>query len=433
MGFSGRLEGIAPSDIFQIISHNKMTGTLIARCVEGTVMVVFKDGQVIEAASDATRESLGNLLASQGILSETMLAEAQARQKQKPEAPLGMILIEMGAISEKALEGVVLKQIEQVVQRLVSCEDGFITFDRGEMALKRKLNTHEFLLPDGVSTEYLMMEGARALDEQRKKSASERARPFVVESGAEFREGRGSENSRGEAAALKSLFHEIRLPKAKGGGLIGTLVRNVKQLAMAADSMLDRFVVPLLAPLVGAVRRMPQAVRSMALKVKKTASAAVSRLHRSLTAVAGTIGGKFGDFSSAGGIMALAGITTAAAGLVLIFATTLSFHTKITRSVLVVSKPVALIRAAPSPVAKVVAKTERGETFPSLASAEGWYQVQAKAGTGWISEQVVDRKDKTGLAVAYHLKGYEFVFLAGVALFIVGRVRRKNEREQEAE
>ena len=45
MGFAGRLEGIAPSDIFQVISQSRMTGTLIARFQDGTAMVVFKNGQ----------------------------------------------------------------------------------------------------------------------------------------------------------------------------------------------------------------------------------------------------------------------------------------------------------------------------------------------------------------------------------------------------
>jgi uncharacterized protein YgiM (DUF1202 family) len=437
MGFSGRLEGIAPSDIFQIISQNKMTGTLIARCVEGTAMVVFKAGQVIEAASDAVHESLGYLLVSQGILSETMLAEAQVRQKQAPDAPLGMILVEMEAVSAKALEGVVLKQIEQIVRRLVTCEDGFITFDRGEMALKRKLNTREFLLPDGVSTEYLIMEGARNLDEARKdrpgQPASAWAGPPLVgaEPREEFRAGREAEMPRQETATLKSLFHEIRFLK-DGGRVTVTLVRNVKQTVAAADSMLDRYVVPLLVPVLGAVRRLVQALspasRSLALKVKKLASTANSMLHRSLMRLPGAVR-KVRDLPT----MVFVGIAASVAGMVLILATTLSFHTRITGSVLVVSKPAALIRIEPSTAGKVIARTGKGETFSSLASAGGWYKVQTKAGIGWISQQVVERKDKTGWAVAYDMKGYELVFLAGLALFILGMVRRNNEREQEAE
>jgi uncharacterized protein YgiM (DUF1202 family) len=435
MGFSGRLEGIAPSDIFQIISQNKMTGTLIARCVEGTAMVVFKAGQVIEAASDATQESLGYLLVSRGMLSETMLAEAQVRQKQAPDVPLGMILVEMGVLSAQTLESVVLKQIEQIVRRLVTCEDGFITFDRGEMALKRKLNTREFLLPDGVSTEYLIMEGARNLDEKRKdrpgQSVSAWAgQPLVGEPREEFRAGREAEMPRQETATLKSLFHEIRFLK-DGGRVTVTLVRNVKQTVAAADSMLDRYVVPLLVPVLGAVRRSVRALspagRNMAIKVKKLPSTASDMVRRSLMRLPGAVK-KVRDLPT----MALVGIAAGAAGMVLILAT-LSLQTRITGSILVVSKPAALIRVEPSTAGKVIARTVKGETFSSLASVEGWYKVETKAGIGWISQQVVERKDKTGWAVAYDMKGYALVFLAGLAIFTLGMVRRKNEREQGAE
>jgi len=393
MGFAGRLEGIAPSDIFQIISQSKMTGTLIARCPEGTAMVVFKDGQVIEAASDATRESLGNLLISQGILSETTLAEAQVLQKQGPDTPLGMILVEMGAISAQMLESVVLKQIEQIVHRLVSCEDGFITFDRGEMALKRKLNTHEFLLPSGVSPEYLLMEDARALDEERRdmpaQPASAGARPpRAGEEPAreEFRAGLEKENLRVEVAVLKSLFHEIRLAKAADrGDKIGTLVRQGKKIAAAAGSMLSQHLM-----------RLP-----------------------------GAVGRKVWASSPDGRTMALAGIAAIAVSLVLIFATTLTFHTEIKGSDLMVSKPVANIRDRPSAEGKVITKAEKGETVTYIMSTKGWYKVVTKTGVGWISQQLVERKVKTGLTVTYDMKGYELGFLAGLALVIMGIAQKK--------
>jgi len=175
MGFSGRLEGIAPSDIFQIISQNRMTGTLVARCPDRTAMVVFKDGQVMEATSDAPQEALGHVLVSQGLMSEETIAAAQERLKQEPDLSLGAILVQMGAISEKTLQSVVLRQIGHIVHRLMSCDDGFITFDRGEGAVKRKLNTREFFLPAGVSPEYLIMERARVVDEERRRVADRRS------------------------------------------------------------------------------------------------------------------------------------------------------------------------------------------------------------------------------------------------------------------
>jgi hypothetical protein len=56
MSLVGRLEDLALPDIFQIISLSKKTGTLIVRSRKGTGMVVFLNGQVIQAASDSIRD-----------------------------------------------------------------------------------------------------------------------------------------------------------------------------------------------------------------------------------------------------------------------------------------------------------------------------------------------------------------------------------------
>src|SRR5512143_2209074 len=106
MSLVGRLEDLALPDIFQIISLSKKTGTLIVRSRRGTGMVVFKDGQVIQSASDSIRDTLGNILVSQGMLTETSLASALGAQQREPDKPLGMILTDMGALSGETLEGV---------------------------------------------------------------------------------------------------------------------------------------------------------------------------------------------------------------------------------------------------------------------------------------------------------------------------------------
>lgn len=396
MGLVGRLEGIAPADIFQIISQSKMTGTLIARCPEGTVMVIFKDGQVIEAASDAPRESLGNILVARGMLSETTLAEALDRQKRAPDTPLGMILVEMGAVSALALESVVFKQIEQVVLRLVSCEDGFLTFDRGEIALKRKLNTREFLLPSGVSTEYLLMEGARSLDEERKERPVQPAAagPLPTLTGSApsaegFRAVPENQNPRKDVALLKSMFHEIRLPEATDRvGETGTWVRKVNSIASA----------------------MSGSVRSY------------------LTRLLGLVDRDIRAFVPDGRTMMLAGIAIITVSIVLLFTTALTFHTKTTGSVLVVTKPLVNIRENPSAGSMVITQAKKGDKLSYITSVGKWHKVLAPGGVGWISQYMVGQKDKKELAVKYEMTGYEIIFLGGLALFIAGIARRKKGR-----
>ena len=81
MSLVGRLEDLALPDIFQIISLSKKTGTLVVRSRKGTGMVVFKNGQVVQAGSDVIRDSLGNILVSQGMIAQADLAAALARNR----------------------------------------------------------------------------------------------------------------------------------------------------------------------------------------------------------------------------------------------------------------------------------------------------------------------------------------------------------------
>ena len=234
MSLVGRLEDLALPDIFQIISLSKKTGTLVVRSRKGTGMVVFKDGQVIQAASDGIRDSLGNILVSQGMLDEAALSRALALQKRQADTPLGMILVEMGAVAAQTLETVVRKQIEEIIYDLLAWEEGFFNFELGEIAPKDKIeiDTQEFLLKSGISAEYLLIEGTRILDERRndeKKSGTAAPRPTppplqkplaeaprtsFAPAKEEFRTRIEKEEPRREIATLKSMFDELRFPTA---------------------------------------------------------------------------------------------------------------------------------------------------------------------------------------------------------------------------
>jgi hypothetical protein len=238
MSLVGRLEDLALPDIFQIISLSKKTGTLVVRSRRGTGMVVFKEGQVIQAASDSIRDSLGNILVSQGMLDEAALTKALAFQKREPDKPLGMILTDMGAVAAQTLQSVIRKQIEEIVYDLLDWEGGFFNFELGEIIPKDtiEIDTQEFLLKSGISAEYLLMEGTRILDERRKdekRPAAARPAPVAPSTAVpaaapkappahisyepakeEFRTRIEKEGSRKDITALKSMFDELRFPTA---------------------------------------------------------------------------------------------------------------------------------------------------------------------------------------------------------------------------
>lgn len=251
MSLVGRLEDLALPDIFQIISLSKKTGTLVVRSRKGTGMVVFRNGQVVQAGSDVIRDSLGNILVSQGMVEQADLSAALALQKTNPDKPLGMLLVETGVTTPKVIEDVVRQQIEEIIYDLLAWEEGFFNFELGEIAPKDKIeiDTKDLLLKSGLSAEYLLMEGTRILDERRKdqgrKSASgaqappapkpaanaQPATPLfktpaapshpapVTRSSSEparedFRSKIETEEPSKQITTLKSMFDELRFPTA---------------------------------------------------------------------------------------------------------------------------------------------------------------------------------------------------------------------------
>ncbi len=242
MSLVGRLEDLALPDIFQIISLSKKTGTLVVRSRKGTGMIVFKSGQVIQAGSDTIRDSLGNILVSQGMIDQADLTAALAAQKGSPDKPLGMLLVEMGATSTKVIEDVVRQQIEEIISDLLDWEEGFFNFELGEISPKDtiEVNTQDFLLKAGISAEYLLMESTRLLDEKRKdqskrggpaaapaapKPAPKPAPAFVAPpkpvtresyepAKEEFRSRIETEEPTKQITTLRSMFDELRFPTA---------------------------------------------------------------------------------------------------------------------------------------------------------------------------------------------------------------------------
>lgn len=162
-------------------------------------------------------------------------------------------------------------------------------------------------------------------------------------------------------------------------------------------------------------------------EVQKGMEAMGSVAERYLIRWLGPVGGKIAEATQAGRIMALIGVITAAVGLVLIVANALSIRTEIVKGVLVVSKQVVNIRDKASVKGKVVAKAEKGEALSYLAAAEGWYKVRAKEGTGWVSQDVLERKGHRTAIIEYEMKGYGLVFLAGAGLFIAGILQKKRK------
>ena len=162
MAIEGPLRELGIHDVFQLLDLSRKTGTLtvtsLLRDNQGTVY--FDRGAVIYALIRSNPHPLGELLLRAGKISEGDLSRARdAQTKSGDGRRLGEILVESGAVTRRELERHVRFQVEEVVFELMSWREGFFSFEEREVVNVPAEATIR------ISTESLLMEGARRIDE----------------------------------------------------------------------------------------------------------------------------------------------------------------------------------------------------------------------------------------------------------------------------
>jgi tetratricopeptide (TPR) repeat protein len=161
MPIEGALRELGIHDVFQMLDLSRKTGALRVtseqRDNEG--MVLFDRGRVVSASIRSSPSPLGTMLVRAGRITEDDLRRARELQDAGDRRRLGEILLGLGAIGARELERQVRLQIEAVVFELMSWRDGFFSFEESDVSdVALEASVH-------VSTESLLMEGARRIDE----------------------------------------------------------------------------------------------------------------------------------------------------------------------------------------------------------------------------------------------------------------------------
>ena len=161
MAIEGPLHDIGIHDVFQLLDLARKSGRLRVRSQvrnnEGDVH--FQSGAVVHATMRNNPHTLGALLRSAGKVTDAELAAASDAQSGGDVRRLGEILIAQGAVTRRDVERYMKQQIETVVFDLFSWKEGTFSFtDEG-------LDGAGFDAVIKVSTESLLMEGARRIDE----------------------------------------------------------------------------------------------------------------------------------------------------------------------------------------------------------------------------------------------------------------------------
>jgi hypothetical protein len=162
VAIEGPLRELGIHDVFQLLDLSRKTGALRVvselRDNEGTVY--FDRGKVLYAQIRSNPHPLGAVLLRAGKIGEGDLERARAMQLERNDGRrLGEILVEIGALTPKELERQVRLQVEAVVFELMSWREGHFSFEEASVDRVPAEATVR------VSTESLLMEGARRIDE----------------------------------------------------------------------------------------------------------------------------------------------------------------------------------------------------------------------------------------------------------------------------
>lgn len=221
MSLAGRLEDLALSDIFQILSVGRKTGTFIVKGSKGTALIVFKNGLIVRAETDDLEKTLGDNLLDAGLVKDTLFNMAVEVKKELPSKSIAEILFDFGSVNREMLEKITRKRIEKVMYKLLLWEDGDFQFEPDDIDIETEISLPDlgWELSKGLSPEYLLMEGARVYDESTQSSESP-SEEFSIEetdagAGTGWEEDWAAQPSeRKDISALKSLTQELRFPNS---------------------------------------------------------------------------------------------------------------------------------------------------------------------------------------------------------------------------
>ncbi len=159
-GLVGDLKSMPLPDVFQWISLSNRTGELSLQSEFENISVFFVNGSISYAYSNNPKFLLGQLLFRYKKINKSQLAKALSIQR-KIKKPLGQIFISENIISKEDLNEIIKIQIKEIIYHLLKWESGFFSFKNKDIKTSFQIS---------LSTDELLMEGMRRIDEEKRIS-----------------------------------------------------------------------------------------------------------------------------------------------------------------------------------------------------------------------------------------------------------------------
>jgi hypothetical protein len=157
MSLTGNLRTMDLPEVLQWIAGGRKTGTLHLDRRSIQKRIAFVDGIIQTSWSNDPRESLGQFLVRDALISEEQLFKALLRQEKEGRL-VGVILVAEGAVSEDDLRRALQRKVAETIYDLFLWNEGQFEFKDGDLPQ-----------PTGITVELpvmgVIMEGARRVDE----------------------------------------------------------------------------------------------------------------------------------------------------------------------------------------------------------------------------------------------------------------------------
>jgi hypothetical protein len=159
MPLFGTLRTMALPDLLQWLAASRMSGTLQLEHEKVRKWISVENGLLVGCSSEHPAEKLGQFMLARGKLSEEQLRVALTAHERENKY-LGLVLVEMGIISEEELVRHLEAQAEEIIYSMFDHQDAVFRFNQGE-------SDPDVVFPICLQVEDVLLRGLKRVDEMR--------------------------------------------------------------------------------------------------------------------------------------------------------------------------------------------------------------------------------------------------------------------------
>jgi len=158
MALKGNLRDFTVTQLLNLVSLAKKTGTLVIEGSSEAARVSFRDGKLVYAQLGEEDISLAAVLQRANKISASQYRILRERASRMTDKELGLLLINAGYLSQNDVLNSLQQYFTGIIRRLFTWVEGLFRFEPGEMPPEDKI-------PIRIDLENLIIEGTRQLRE----------------------------------------------------------------------------------------------------------------------------------------------------------------------------------------------------------------------------------------------------------------------------